>query len=126
MKRQQYLHVLGVLVLIMLMAGFACNANTTKRLAVASDAVSHALLDAQQAMHQAEGSGVITPADAQAFDNYLARAAKAGIQLDASIHAGESAGKVSQKVNLFLDAFNQLQSQGLIAVSYTHLTLPTN
>lgn len=122
MKRR-ILAVPAVFILLVLLCGFACNTNTTKRLAIASDAVSHALLDTQTAINQGVQQGVISQADATAFNGLLANVAKAGLQLDQSIRAGETAGNVSQKVNLFLDAFNQLQSQGLVGIKNPQLKL---
>jgi hypothetical protein len=121
MKRQTTA-VLGVIILALLLSGFSCNQTTsTKRLAVASDAISHALLDAQQAIQQGTASGVISAQEAATFQAYLVTVSKAGIELDQSIRAGETATNVSQKVNVFLDAFNKLQTDGLVGIKNPQL-----
>lgn len=122
MKRRLFA-VPAVFVLLVLLCGFACNTNTTKRLAVASDAVSHALLDAQQAINQGVNQGTITNGDANQFNTFLVQAAKTGLDLDKSIRAGETAGDVSAKVSLFLDAFNKLQVDGLAGIKNPQLKL---
>ena len=115
--------VVTLLVVATLLMGFSCNANTTKRLAVASDAVSHALLDAQQAVNQGVNQGTITNGDANQFNTFLVQAAKTGLDLDKSIRAGETAGNVSAKVSVFLDAFNKLQVDGLAGIKNPQLKL---
>lgn len=116
--------IAAILVLVLLLAGFSCNQTTTvKRLAVASDAISHALLDAQQAVQQGTASGVISSQEAANFQTYLVSASKAGLDLDQAIRAGETAQNVSQKVNAFLDAFNKLQTDGLAGIKNPQLKL---
>lgn len=114
--------VAGVLMTALLLSGFTCT-GSTKKLAIASDAISHALLNAQIAVKQATQTGVITTADEQEFETYLTRAAKAGMVLNQSIRQGESAQTVSQKTNAFLDAFNLLNTSGVIGIKNPALQL---
>jgi len=90
--------------------------NGTQKLATASDAVSHALLNAQTAAQQAVQAGVMSQGDFDTFNRYLAAVATSGQQLDAAIRANESATSVSQKVTNFMDAFNALQKTGLVGI----------
>ena len=122
MKRR-LCYVPAVFILLVLLCGFACNTNTTKRLAVASDAIAHALLDAQNAIHQGVQQGAISPQEEETFNKFLTQTAQAGQLLDASIKSGQSAQNVSDKLNLFLTAFNNLQSQGLAGIKNENLKL---
>lgn len=115
MKRKPSLYVTTVLITALLLSGFTCTKGT-QRLAIASDAVSHALVNADAAANQAVASGVITAADRDNFHAYLVTVSKAGLVLDQGIRANESATTLSLKVNSFLDAFNALSNQGLIGI----------
>lgn len=95
----------------------------TKGLATASDAISHALSNAQVAAKQALANGTITPQDEQEFETYLVKASQTGLELDKAIRAGESAQTVSQKTNVFMDAFNSLNTAGLIGIKNPNLRL---
>lgn len=110
-------------VLIILSSGFKCTGTTTKNLAVASQAISHALLDAQTASMQAVTQGVISQADDNQFELLLSKAAQTGLVLDQGIRAGESATSISAKVNVFLDAFNQLNTTGVAGIKNPNLKL---
>lgn len=114
---------LALSLVLALVVGLTACPIGTKKLAVASDAISHALLNAQVAAKQAAQSGVITSADEQEFESYLTRAAQAGLILDQSIRQGESASTVSQKTNTFLDAFNMLNTAGVIGIKNPNLRL---
>ena len=100
---------------ILLLMGAGCPKGT-KNLATASDAISHALANAQTASKQAVAQGVISQADEDQFEGYLSKVAQAGLVLDQGIRANEAATTLSTKVNSFLDAFNQLQNQGLAGI----------
>ena len=110
------------LVLVLALSGFTCN-SSTKKLAVASDAISHALLNAQQAAKQGVSTGVIAPADEQQFEAQLARVSQAGLILNDAIRKGESAATVSAQVNVFLDAFNALSTSGVAGIKNPQLQL---
>lgn len=120
--RKRVSSVLFVAVLAILMSGFACP-NSTKKLAVASDAIAHSLLNAQTAAKQAAQSGVITAPDEQEFETYLTKVSQSGLVLNNSIRAGESAQTVSQKTDAFLDAFNQLNTTGIAGIKNPALQL---
>lgn len=111
-----------VLILTLTLSAYTCNSNT-KNLATASAAISHALLNAQQASQQALQSGIINQQDESDFEIYLSKAAQTGLILDQSIRAGESASSVSAKVSAFLDAFNQLQKTGVLGIKNKNLQL---
>lgn len=88
----------------------------SKALATASASVSHALLNAQQAVAIGVQDQVLSPQDEQKFNEYVAKAATAGLILDQGIRANESAASLSPKVNAFLDAFNSLNTQGVLGI----------
>jgi uncharacterized membrane protein affecting hemolysin expression len=111
-----------VLILVLSLSAFTCN-NSTKNLATASDAIAHALLNAQTAAQQASKQGIITTAEEQDFESYLNRVAQAGKVLDAGIKANENAATLSQKVNVFLDAFNTLNTTGIVGIKNDNLRL---
>jgi len=116
------MQVLAVLTVAILMCGFACQ-NATKNLATASDAIAHALANAQTASKQAVSQNLITAEDDAAFEQYLSKVAEAGQVLNQGIRANESASTLSSKVNSFLDAFNALQTQGLAGIKNKNLQL---
>ena len=103
-----------VLLLIPLLAvTLACPSSSTQKLATASDAIAHGLVNADAAANQAAVSGVITPADWENFHGLLVKVSQAGMVLDQGIRANEAAATLSLKVNSFIDAFNALNTQGL-------------
>ena len=112
--------------LTIILCGFQCN-NSTKNLAIASDAIAHALANAQTASKQAVTQGVISAQDDAEFEQHLVKVSQAGMVLNDGIRANESATTLSAKVNSFLDAFNALQNQGLAGIKNpnTKLTLAT-
>ena len=115
--RQRKAVPLGVILLVsLLVMGASCPSSTTKNLAVASDAVSHGLRNADQAANQALASGVITADEQAQFHVQLVKVATAGLALDAGIRANESAATLSAKVNSFLDAFNALNTSGVAGI----------
>lgn len=101
-----------VLVLTLTLSAFQCN-NSTRNLAVASRAISHALLNAQAASQQAVIAGVISSEDDSQFEILLSKAAQTGLILDQAIRNGEGASGVSDKVNVFLTAFDELNKAGV-------------
>lgn len=111
-----------ILTLALISAGFQCNSQT-KNLAVASQAISHALLNAQMAAKQGVQSGAISAQDEQQFEDFLSKAAQAGLTLDQAIRANQSASNVSQQVNAFLEAFNALQRTGVVGIKNPQLQL---
>jgi len=114
----------AVLVAALLLCGFTCNkSQTTQNLATASDAISHALADAQTAVQQGVQAGTITASEASTFNSYISKVAQAGLIIDQGIRANEKASDLSSQVNSFLDAFNALQSQGLAGISNSTLKL---
>lgn len=112
-KRKHYAGLAAILVLVAMTT--ACP-NGTKNLATASDAIAHALANAQTASKQAAAQEVISQAEDAQFQGYLSKVAQAGLILDQGIRANESATTLSPKVNAFLDAFNQLQNAGLAGI----------
>lgn len=88
----------------------------SKSLATASATVAHALTNAQQAVAIGQSSGVISAKDAAAFNEYVAKVAEAGLIIDQGIRQNESASTLSPKVNVFLDAFQSLNTQGLLSI----------
>lgn len=113
--KKRSMQLIAVFTLAWLLSGFACT-NGTQRLATASDAIAHALANAQVAAQQAVQAGVMSQSDYTAFNQYLGGAATTGLQLDAAIRANESASDVSQKVTNFMNAFNALQKTGVIGI----------
>jgi hypothetical protein len=106
----------GLLLILGLgLCGFTCN-NSTKNLATASDAMAHALLNAQTAAQAAEKAGVMTPADYAAFDAELSNVSIAGQTLDAAIRNNQPNTSIAQQVTAFLAAFNTLQQQGVAGI----------
>lgn len=106
-----------VLVVALVSCGFFCNGSTAaQKLATASDAIAHSLANAQTAAGQAKTAGVMSQPDYDAFNTYLVSVSTAGQQLDAAIRANETAPNIAQKVNSFLNAFNQLQQTGLVGI----------
>lgn len=104
-------------VALVLMSFYAAGCpKSTKSLATASDTVAHALANAQQAVAIGQSDGVISAKDAATFNEYAAKVAQAGLVLNQGIRANESATTLSGKVNAFLDAFNQLNTQGLLSI----------
>lgn len=89
---------------------------STKSLATASDTIAHALANAQQAVAIGQSDGVVSAKDAATFNEYVSKVAQAGLVIDQGIRAGDNAQTLSPKVNAFLDAFNALNTQGLLAV----------
>lgn len=118
--RKQYAGI--AIISLLLLMGAGCPKGT-KNLATASDAISHALANAQMASQQAVTQGIITAADDATFEQYLSKVAQAGQILDSGIKANESATTISSKVNVFLDAFNQLQNSGLAGIKNPALRL---
>lgn len=106
----------ALLLIPLLAVTLACPSSTTKNLATASDAVSHGLLNADNAASQALTSGVITQDERDNFHALLVKASQAGLTLDAGIRANESAATLSTKVNSFLDAFNALNTSGVAGI----------
>ena len=89
---------------------------STKSLATASDTIAHALGNAQQAVAIGQSDGVVSAKDAAIFNEYATKVAEAGLVIDQGIRAGDNAQTLSPKVNAFLDAFNALNMQGLLAI----------
>lgn len=90
---------------------------STKSLATASDTIAHALANAQQAVAIGQADGVVSAKDAATFNEYVSKVAQAGLVIDQGIRgAGDNAQTLSPKVNAFLDAFNALNTQGLLAI----------
>jgi hypothetical protein len=111
---------LTVIVIALSLCGFGCP-HGTQNLATASDAIAHSLVNAQAAARQAEMQGVISKEDEQQFEMFVVKVAQAGLALDKGIRANESATTLSTKVNSFLDAFNQLNTTGLLFVKDPNL-----
>ena len=123
MNPKRRLQAAGLVVILALnVSAFYCNSGT-KNLAVASQAISHALTNAQLAVKQGVTDGVITAADEQDFEEYLVKAGNAGISLDQAIRANQSASSVSGQVNAFLTAFNQLNTKGVLGIKNQNLKL---
>ncbi len=115
MKRK--LTIAGAILMVALItSGFSCAGSSTQKLATASDAIAHALAEAQTAAQQATTQGVMSQADFATFQSYLVTVSTAGEQLDAAIRANESATTVQQKVDNFMNAFNTLQQTGLVGI----------
>lgn len=112
----------GVLVLVVLLSGFSCS-TSTRKLATASNAIAHAMANAQTASKQAAAKGIISAADEQQFENVLAQAASAGLILNTAIRNGESAQNVAEKTKVFLDAFNTLNTSGVAGIKNPDLQL---
>lgn len=108
---------------VLTIASAGCPSSTAKKLAVASQSISHALLNAQLAARQGVTDGVISPTDEAQFETFLVKASQAGMVLDGAIRQNQSATDVSQQVNSFLDAFNQLNTQGLAGIKNKNLQL---
>ena len=89
---------------------------STKSLATASDTIAHALANAQQAVAIGQSDGVVSAKDAATFNEYVSKVAQAGLVIDQGIRARNNAQTLSPKVNAFLDAFNSLNTQGLLAI----------
>lgn len=98
---------------MILLCGFSCN---SQKVATASDSVAHALIQADSAAKQAVTAGVMTQADEEFFHGFLVDIAKAGQDMDNAIAAGADAATLTQKVNVFLDAFDALEQGGLIGI----------
>jgi|SRR5690242_12069238 len=111
------------LVLVIALASAGCPQGSTQKLATASDAIAHALVNAQTAARQGLQSGVISAQDEQQFEQVLSRVSQAGMVLDQSIRANESATTLSAKVNSFLDAFNALNTSGIAGIKNPGLQL---
>jgi len=114
MKMKLRLYGATVFLSTILMCGFTCSSSSTQKLATASDAVAHALADAQTASKQAVIAGVATPAEDAAFEAQLSRVSTAGVALDSAIRNNQSAASVSTQLNNFLTAFNSLNQSGTI------------
>lgn len=83
-------------------------------LAVASQAVSHALKNVQDGVDLAVAGGVMTQQERSEFNEYIAAVATQGIALDQAIRdASKSGASVQTQVNAFLGAFRKLQAQSL-------------
>lgn len=115
MRKTQTTYAGLIVVTALLLCGFGCPSGT-KKLATASDAIAHALANADAAANQAVTSGVISAADRDLFHSQLVRVSQAGLVLNSGIRANESATTLSTKVNAFLDAFNMLNSSGLAGI----------
>jgi hypothetical protein len=111
---------LTVITIALLLCGFGCPKGT-QNLATASDAIAHSLANAQDAARQAAVQGIITKDDETTFELFVVRASRAGMVLDQGIRANESATTLSTKVNAFLDAFNQLNTSGLLNIKDPNL-----
>ena len=114
--------VASVLTMSLLLCAFSCN-KSTQNLATASDAIAHSLANAQTAAKQAVTQGVITQVDETEFEGYLSKVAQAGMILNQSIRANESATTLAPKVSAFLDAFNQLNTSGVAGIKNPNLQL---
>lgn len=107
----------AVLLIPLLAFTLACPPSSpTSKLAIASDAISHGLLNADNAASQALTAGIITQAERDNFHGLLVKTSQAGLDLDAGIRANESATTLSTKVNSFLDAFNTLNTSGVAGI----------
>jgi len=102
-------------ILALSLSAFTCN-NHTKNLAIASDAIAHALLNAQQAARQGATEGVISVYDENQFEVLLSKTSQAGMTLNQAIRANESAPTIATKVSAFLQAFNELNTAGLAGI----------
>lgn len=122
MRKRLPLYLGTILITAVLLSGFACP-KSTKNLATASDAIAHSLANAQTAARQAVATGVISQADETQFESYLVKASQAGLALDTGIRANQSATTVSGEVDSFLDAFTQLNSQGVTGIKDPNLRL---
>jgi len=111
-----------VVVISLLLCGFSCS-KSTQRLATASDAIAHSLANAQTAARQAVTQGVINQADETEFEGYLVKVSQAGLILNQSIRANESATSLAPKVSSFLDAFNALNTSGVGGIKNPNLQL---
>lgn len=120
LKRNQYLAL--VIMTALTLSAFTCTTQT-KRLAVASDAIAHALLNAQTAAKQGVAEGVISTADEAQFETFLVKASTAGMTLNQAIRANQNASTVAVQVNAFLDAFNQLNTSGVAGIKNPKLQL---
>lgn len=101
------------LVLVLLLSGCPKGA---QGLATASDTIAHALGDAQQAILLACQANQIDAPTCTTLENDLVKVATAGKTLDAEIRANQSTAGLAPTVNAFLDAFNQLNNQDLLAI----------
>lgn len=115
--------ILATLVILATMLMTTACPHGVQGLATASDATAHALANAQSAARQAEATGVISHDDERAFEAYLVRASETGLELDNAIRAGANAQTVSEKTNVFLDAFNALNTSGLAGIKNPALQL---
>lgn len=120
MKRKQSLAL--VIMTALLLSAFTCSTQT-KRLATASDAIAHALLNAQTAAKQGVAEGVISASDEAQFEMFLVKASTAGMTLNQAIRANQSAPTVAVQVNTFLEAFNQLNISGVAGIKNPKLQL---
>lgn len=111
-----------ILILALTLGAWKCD-RTTKNLAVASDAIAHALLNAQTAAKQGVADGVISPDDEKQFEVFLVRASQAGMTLDTAIRNNQSATDVSGQVSAFLEAFNALNTNGVAGIKNKNLQL---
>lgn len=115
LPQKPFTRVFLALVLVASLANFTCN-NNTKNLAIASDAIAHALLNAQQAARQGATDGVISVYDENQFEALLSKTSQAGMELNQAIRAGQSPASVATKVSAFLQAFNTLNTSGLAGI----------
>jgi hypothetical protein len=113
----------ALLLIPLLAVTLACPANSTQKLATASDAIAHGLVNADAAVNQAAVSGVVTPADRESFHGLLVKVSQAGQVLDQGIRANAAATPLSPKVHSFLDAFNALNTQGLDGIKDPNVKL---
>lgn len=119
-SRNKLLSLTLVAALTVMLSGFSCN-NSTKKLAIASDAIAHGLLNAQQAAVQGVQTGVMTQQEYSQFNTFLITCSQRGLVLNNAIRQGESAQNVSQALSAFLDGFNALNQQGLAGIKNANL-----
>lgn len=105
--------IVPLMALVMSMSGCPKGA---QGLAAASDTIAHALADTQQAVAIACTANQIDAPTCMRIEADLAKTAQAGKTLDAAIRANQSVTGLAPTVNAFLDAFNQLQNQDVLAI----------
>jgi hypothetical protein len=110
------------LILVLTLSAFTCN-NKTRNLAIASDAIAHALANAQQAARQGATEGVISVYDENQFEVLLSKTSQAGMVLNQAIRDNESASSVASKVSVFLKSFNELITTGVAGIKNAKLQI---
>jgi len=98
-----------------LLSGFSCN-QQSRTYAVASDAIAHALLNAQQAARQGATDGVISVYDENIFEGYLSKTSRAGMALNSAIRTNQSKAAIAPLLASFLQAFDILMNTGLAGI----------